>query len=45
MTVQIQITGELEKKILEHMKLYPHLNKKAYFIEMARKQAEKDKDR
>jgi hypothetical protein len=42
MTVQIQVKGELEQKILEHMKQYPHLTKKAYFVEMARKQAEKD---
>ncbi|MDA3958385.1 hypothetical protein [Oceanispirochaeta sp.] len=42
MVVQINIKGELEKKILEHMKLYSHLSKKAYFIEMARRQAERD---
>lgn len=42
MVVQIVIKESLEKVILEHMKMYPHLNKKAYFIEMARKQAEQD---
>ncbi len=45
MTVQIQLSGELEQKILEHMKQYPHLTKKAYFVEMARKQAEKDAEK
>ena len=46
MVVQLDIKGDLEKMILEHRdKKYSHLNKKAFLIEMIRKQVEEEKGR
>lgn len=44
MVIQLNIQGELEKMILEHRNTkYPHLNKKAFLVEMIRKQVEEEK--
>ena len=44
MVIQMQITGEMEKKMENHRKkYYPHLNKKAFIVEMAMKGIEEDK--
>lgn len=46
MNTNIECSGELEKKILEHQKKYfPHIKSLgAYFLEIARQRAEKDKE-
>ena len=44
MVIQVHITGDIEKKMEDHRKkYYPHLNKKAFIIEMAVKGIEEDK--
>ena len=44
MVIQLNINGDLEKMILDHRdKKYSHLNKKAFIIEMVRKQVEQEK--
>jgi len=44
MLIQIEVRGDLEKSSEEHRKKhFPHLNKRAYIIEMLRQRVELDK--